>query len=816
MEKKNGCFGLQLYRLPRRILGMLLCCAVLLGMLPMMGLSTHAASVYHAASAVAYAQEHWNDGVGLCAEFVSRCINAGGCSAFSVSASMLLGQLRNSGMGTEYRLALNSDMSITAANYTGKLSEGDPVFYYCPGCTDGRPYVHTVLCNGADGNGYMKAYSHNNANDGRQKYHYSRNCPYCGTKIAYAVVYHFEGGSAAPSTIAFQGINWPTAVECENPYSIYGTVSSNYPIHYVGVYIYDLDGNEIQSKVVTPNTCSYDIHQIDNDIKFGTLASGTYIFQVEATDDSDQFIWSNCEFVIYNNLGDNLYGLLLNTACWKPIAPNSDGNVELQTETGSQNQYWRLSRNDDGSYTIVSAASGKVLDVAESGNYDGANVHVWEKYGGANQKWWFLSTPSGYVIRPVYTNRVMDLTDNYSGDKTNIQLWTQNKTTAQYWSFYTNLASYTVTYHANGGTGAPNAQVKKQGTDLELRSDVPRRNGYTFVSWNTKADGTGNTYAPGGIYIRNGDVTLYAQWQKQCEKGHTFGSWLQTKAPTCTGQGEETRICSCCGEKEVRAVEALGHDYRSKITAPGCIDQGYTTHTCTRCGDRYIDAYVEALGHDWKLTETREPTETEDGYRCYDCQRCGQTKQETIPAIGPQPTNPLENPFVDVEEGQFYYEPVCWAVEKGITSGIDAAHFMPNANCTRGQVVTFLWRAKGCPEPTRMANPFVDVSSNQFYYRAVLWAFENGITAGVDATHFAPGRNVTRGQFVTFLWRSAGKPAAAMFNPFVDVASDRFYAAAVSWAVQRGITAGVDATHFAPEANCTRGQVVTFLYRNER
>ena len=124
------------------------------------------------------------------------------------------------------------------------------MFYYCPGCTDGRPYVHTVLCNGMDGNGYMKAYSHNNANNGQQKYHYSRNCPYCGTKIAYAIAYHFEGGSTDPSTLAFQGINWPTAVACGDPYSIYGTVSSNYPIHYVGVYIYDLDGNEVQSKVV--------------------------------------------------------------------------------------------------------------------------------------------------------------------------------------------------------------------------------------------------------------------------------------------------------------------------------------------------------------------------------------------------------------------------------------------------------------------------------------------------------------------------------------------------------------------------------------
>ena len=183
MRKKNGNFGMQPCWLPKHIpkCAALLCCIA--GDVASDCASTNAASAYHAASALAYAQEHWNDGVGLCAEFVSRCINAGGCSAFSVSASMLLlGQLRNSGMGTEYQLALNSDMSITAANYAGKLAAGDPVFYYCPGCTDGRPYVHTVLCNGMDGNGYMKAYSHNNANNGQQKYHYSRNCPYCGTK----------------------------------------------------------------------------------------------------------------------------------------------------------------------------------------------------------------------------------------------------------------------------------------------------------------------------------------------------------------------------------------------------------------------------------------------------------------------------------------------------------------------------------------------------------------------------------------------------------------------------------------------------------
>lgn len=189
---------------------------------------------------------------------------------------------------------------------------------------------------------------------------------------------HFEGGSTDPSTLAFQGINWPTAVACGDPYSIYGTVSSNYPIHYVGVYIYDLDGNEVQSKVVKPNAGSYDIHQIDNDIKFGSLPSGTYIFQVEATDDSDRFIWSNCEFVIYNDLGDDLYGVLINTACWKPIAPNSDGNVELQTETGAKINIGAFPETTTGAIPYF-CCRWEGLDADASGGSDGTNVQVWGK-----------------------------------------------------------------------------------------------------------------------------------------------------------------------------------------------------------------------------------------------------------------------------------------------------------------------------------------------------------------------------------------------------------------------------------------------------
>ena len=172
-----------------------------------------------------------------------------------------------------------------------------------------------------------------------------------------------------------------------------------------------------------------------------------------------------------------------------------------------------------------------------------------------------------------------------------------------------------------------------------------------------------------------------------------------------------------------------------------------------------------------------------------------------------------KTPFVDVNSDRFFYEPVVWAVEQKITRGVDATHFAPNANCTRGQVVTFLWRAMGCPEPEGIMTDFVDLNRNRYYFKAVLWAAEQGITLGVDAKHFAPEKTVTRGEFVTFLWRAMGQPTSVAENPFHDVSENRFYYQAVLWATETEVTNGVEEGRFAPEQNCTRGQVVTFLYR---
>ena len=175
------------------------------------------------------------------------------------------------------------------------------------------------------------------------------------------------------------------------------------------------------------------------------------------------------------------------------------------------------------------------------------------------------------------------------------------------------------------------------------------------------------------------------------------------------------------------------------------------------------------------------------------------------------------NPFEDVKSSDFFFKAVLWAVthDPQVTNGVDLTHFGPSKTCTRGQVVTFLWRAMGCPEPTKTDNPFTDVKQGAFYYDAVLWAVEKGITNGMTPTTFEPNSGCTRGQVVTFLWRAEGQPApTSSENPFTDVKEKDFYYKPVLWAVEKGITNGTSPTTFAPKSTCTRGQIVTFLYRD--
>ena len=175
--------------------------------------------------------------------------------------------------------------------------------------------------------------------------------------------------------------------------------------------------------------------------------------------------------------------------------------------------------------------------------------------------------------------------------------------------------------------------------------------------------------------------------------------------------------------------------------------------------------------------------------------------------------NTMLNFFVDVKASDYFYDAVLWAAEKGVTSGADALHFSPNAPCTRAQIVTFLWRAAGSPAPKNMSS-FADVPADAFYAKAVAWAVENGITGGTGDGKFSPDATCTRAQAVTFLYRASGAPAVSGNAAFSDVAANAYYAAAVKWAEKNGITDGIGGGLFGSNNNCTRAQIVTFLYRS--
>ena len=183
-----------------------------------------------------------------------------------------------------------------------------------------------------------------------------------------------------------------------------------------------------------------------------------------------------------------------------------------------------------------------------------------------------------------------------------------------------------------------------------------------------------------------------------------------------------------------------------------------------------------------------------------------------VPYTPDTPDTP-NNPFSDVPAGSWFEKPVLWAMENGITSGTSENSFSPNNQCLRSHVATFLWAAEGKPEPSSYSTPFTDVSSSDWFYKPVLWAVENGITSGVSPDRFGANDVCNRYQVVFFLWKAAGSPEpTSTQNPFTDVQSTDFFYKAVLWAVENGITSGVSATQFGPYNPCTRAQVVTFLY----
>ena len=297
-------------------------------------------------------------------------------------------------------------------------------------------------------------------------------------------------------------------------------------------------------------------------------------------------------------------------------------------------------------------------------------------------------------------------------------------------------------------------------------------------------------------------------------------------AATCTtvGSYDEVVYCSVCKaeiSRTQKTIEKIAH------TPAAAVEENRVEATCTAAGSYDEVVYCSVCKAEISRTQkTIDKLPHDFGNNLEYCANgCGTKNPNYVPpynpphkpSVKPNPTpskpETLENPFVDVKKDDYYYDAVIWAVGKGIAKGVTDTTFQPNASCTRAEMVTFLYRAAGSPEPTNKVNPFTDVAEDSYYYKAVLWAVEKGIAKGTSETTFSPNDTCTRGQTVAFLYRYANSPAVSGSNSFADVSETAYYYNATLWAMSEKVTEGTSATTFSPNDLCTRGQIVTFLYR---
>ncbi len=288
---------------------------------------------------------------------------------------------------------------------------------------------------------------------------------------------------------------------------------------------------------------------------------------------------------------------------------------------------------------------------------------------------------------------------------------------------------------------------------------------------------------------------------------------VAAKAPTCTEEGYTAhKVCESCGAAVGKMViEATGHSWGEAVVTKEatCTEAGEETVTCENC-DAAEKETIEALGHTWgEWTVVTEPTADAEGEEARTCTACQEVETRAIDKLDP---NPAENPFVDVSEADYFYDSVMWAVENNVTTGITEDTFGAYAGCDRAQIVLFLYRALN-GEAVDAENPFSDVSEADYCYDAVLWAVENGITNGITATTFEPWKACTRAEIVTFLWRAMGSEKVETDKVFEDVNAADFFYDAVAWAVENGVTTGLNDTSFGAWKNCFRCDAVTFIKR---
>ena len=352
----------------------------------------------------------------------------------------------------------------------------------------------------------------------------------------------------------------------------------------------------------------------------------------------------------------------------------------------------------------------------------------------------------------------------------------------------------------NGGSFTPD--TKFGGFTLA----VPQKDGYIFDGWysNSGLTETEGLSKVNGTYIGEPTTEIhadgrryYAKWEPSADSilGKTDGEQMAVDFGTVFYGDTPSATVTFTGSNALEEIKSYGGFFEAKIDGMNVV--------ITPKADLQPDTYADTLY-----------VHTENGAVHFISVTLIVTEKSTdgdlpfwlLAAIG-------SNPFSDVAGGAYYNEAVRWAVKNGIASGTDAKHFSPDAACTRGQAVTFLWRAAGCPAPALAENPFTDVKPADYCYDAVLWAVQTGVAKGTSASTFSPDAACTRGQIVTFLYRAAGSPSGYGNSGYTDVPETSYCAAPVTWAVALRVTSGTSALTFSPDALCTRAQIVTFLYR---
>lgn len=356
--------------------------------------------------------------------------------------------------------------------------------------------------------------------------------------------------------------------------------------------------------------------------------------------------------------------------------------------------------------------------------------------------------------------------------------------------------SGTIAVNANGVLG-----IKTSNTSTGKLGNAVTVSGVMLYDGTTNDDNLSTvTLASGGKVYSDANITVSGNKRTLSDKtydGTEYSYAWEYYRASSGGGGGGTSYYSITVDKSANGTVTVSPKNASKdttVTITVDPDEGYELDSLT---------VTDKNGDTVKLTNKG------DGKYTFNMPAGKVTVKATFEETSTEPESTV---FTDMSTSAYYYDAVMWAVENGVTNGTSATTFSPDLACTRAQMVTFLWRAAGSPEPASTTNPFTDVSSNAYYYDAVMWAVENDVTNGTSKTTFSPDITVTRGQTVTFLYRNAGSPTVSG-SSFSDVAADAFYADAVAWAVENDVTNGTSATAFSPNAACTRGQIVTFLYR---